>query len=467
MRLDGYRKIMKVYIETLGCQMNRLDSELITGQLLGAGYEIADDLDAADVFLINTCSVREQAENKVYSRLGREALNDRRRIVGVLGCMAQRRGADLLKRYPRIDIICGPGQLYDLSEMIRRATGGEKTVACDPDRKDGPDAFKAESSIDSLDHDRNTEVGSPAQAYVRVMRGCDKFCTYCIVPFVRGPETSRTPEAICEEVKQLAGAGRSEITLLGQTVNSYRHPAGDASVRLSDLLERISEIQGVRRLRFVTSYPTDFGDDILTAMRDLPNVCRYIHCPPQSGSDRILRAMNRKYTRAQYDALIDRAYEIMPDVTIAGDFIVGFPGEEEIDHEASADLIRRSRFKNSFIFKYSPRPGAVSAKKMDDNVPFEVKRRRNRELLAVQAEVSLEHFKTFVNRQVELLVEGPSQLADKPINVGDDPNMVQMMGRTSGDHITVFQGPTSLAGQYVTARVTDATAFTLFAELAE
>jgi len=458
---------MRVYIETLGCQMNRLDSELVAGQLLGAGYELVDQLDEADVFLINTCSVRAQAENNVYSRLGREALADRRRIVGVLGCMAQRRGADLLKRYPFVNIICGPGQLDTLGEMIARAAAGEKTIACDPDRKDRTAAAEADSSIDSLDHDRNIEVGSPAQAYVRVMRGCDKFCTYCIVPFVRGPEVSRSPDAICQEVKQLAAVGRSEITLLGQTVNSYRFPAGDATVRFSDLLERISGLSGVRRLRFVTSHPTDFGDDLLEAMRDLPNVCRYIHCPPQSGSDRVLRAMNRRYTRAEYDDFIDRAYAIMPDVTIAGDFIVGFPGEEESDHQASADLIKRSRFKNSFIFKYSSRDGTVGAKTLDDNIPFEVKRRRNRELLAVQAEVSLEHYRSFIGREMELLVEGPSPLSDKPVNVGADPNLVQMLGRTRGDHITVFQGPESLAGQYVSARITDAASFTLFAELAK
>lgn len=465
--LSDTEKTMRIYIETLGCQMNRLDSELVTGQLLGAGYEIVDELETADVFLINTCSVRQQAENKVYSRLGREALSEQQRIIGVLGCMAQRRGADLLKRYPFVDIICGPGKLHDLGEMITRAAKGEQTVSCDPQRKDRTAEQEADSSIDSLDHDRNTEVGSPAQAYVRVMRGCDKFCTYCIVPFVRGPEVSRSPDAIYQEVKQLAEAGRSEITLLGQTVNSYRYSAGDTSTRFSDLLERLSHIAGVKRLRFVTSYPTDFGDDILQAMRDLPNICRYIHCPPQSGSDRILRAMNRKYTRAQYDDFIDRAYAIMPDVTIVGDFIVGFPGEEEADHEKSADLIRRSRFKNSFIFKYSTREGTVGAKTLLDNVPFEVKRRRNRELLAVQAEVSLKHFESFVGSQVELLVEGPSPLSDKPMNVSDDRDHVQMLGRTSGDHITVFQGPENLAGRYISARVTGATAFTLFAELAE
>ncbi|MCP4376904.1 MAG: MiaB/RimO family radical SAM methylthiotransferase, partial [bacterium] len=305
-------------------------------------------------------------------------------------CLAQRVGGDLLKRYPFVDIICGPGQLHSLAEMIDSASCGTSTLACDPDRKAAGLTSKThktsetpgdDSLIDSLDHNRNTSVGSSAQAYVRVMRGCDKFCTYCIVPFVRGPETSRDPNAIYEEVRQLADTGRSEITLLGQTVNSYLYSAGDTSVRFSDLLERISGIHGVHRLRFVTSYPTDFGDDILKAMRDLPNICRYIHCPPQSGSDRILRAMNRKYTRAQYDSFIDRTYEIMPDVAIAGDFIVGFPGEEEDDHQASAALIKQSRFKNSFIFKYSTRPGTIGAKKLVDNVPFEVKKRRNNELL--------------------------------------------------------------------------------------
>ncbi|MCP4379341.1 MAG: TRAM domain-containing protein, partial [bacterium] len=193
---------------------------------------------------------------------------------------------------------------------------------------------------------------------------------------------------------------------------------------------------------------------------------RYIHCPPQSGSDRILRAMNRKYTRAQYDSFIDRAYEIMPDVAIVGDFIVGFPGEEEDDHQASAALIKQSRFKNSFIFKYSTRPGTIGAKKLVDNVPFEVKKRRNNELLDIQAEVSIEHFKGLIGRKIELLVEGPSPLSDKASNVSDDPNCVQMLGRTRGDHIAVFQGPKNLSGQYVNVQITDATAFTLFAELA-
>jgi len=458
---------MNVYLETFGCQMNRLDSELIAGRLMAAGYEMTDDAAAADVLLINTCSVRAQAENRVYSLLGREAVRTGDRIVGVLGCMAQRRGAGLLKRYPFVKIICGPGQLHALGDMVRRATEGEAIVACDPDRSAGREAFESNSSIDSLDHDRSVRVGSASQAYVRVMRGCDKFCTYCIVPFVRGPEISRSPDAIAREVRRLADAGRSEITLLGQTVNSYHYRTGETSVRFSDLLGRVSPIPGVRRLRFVTSHPVDFANDILEAMRDLPNICRYIHCPPQSGSDRILKAMNRGYTRAQYDDFIDRARDILPDVSIAGDFIVGFPGEREADHEASADLIRTSRFKNSFIFKYSPRPGTVGARTLRDDVPFEVKRRRNNELLSVQAEVSLAHFRSMIGKRVELLVEGPSPLSDKPVNVTDDPGSVQMMGRTRGDHITVFQGPPALAGQYANVRITDATPLTLFAELAQ
>jgi tRNA-2-methylthio-N6-dimethylallyladenosine synthase len=292
------------------------------------------------------------------------------------------------------------------------------------------------------------------------MRGCDKFCSYCIVPLVRGPERSRRPEDIEQEVRRLLEAGRSEITLLGQTVNSYHYRAGETSVRFSDLLATLSGLPGLRRLRFVTSYPTDFGDDVLAAMADLPDVCPYIHVPAQSGSDAVLKRMNRRYTRAQYDDLVDRAYEIVPDLALAGDFIVGFPGETEADHEASADLIRRSGYKNSFIFKYSPRPGTRAAK-WEDDVPVDVKKRRNNELLAVQEQVGLAHHRRWIGRQVEVLVHGPSRMAEK--NRPDDPALTQLQGRTSGDHIVVFDAPASWTGSYRRVEITDATSLTLFA----
>ena len=464
---------MKVYLETMGCQMNRLDSELVIGRLREAGHELTDDRRAADVVLYNTCSVRRHAEEKVYSRLGGDSQRKRHHrpklVVGVLGCMAQREGRELRQRFPAVDVICGPGQLIRLPELIERAAEGAVGVALDPPRGEADRAVRGGdgAEIDALDAGRDPAEGpSRGQAYVRVMRGCDKFCTYCIVPFVRGPEQSRRPERIVEEARHLVEAGRTEITLLGQTVNSYRHESAGRVVRFSDLLERVSAVAGLRRLRFVTSHPIDFGDDVLEAMRDLATVCEYIHVPAQSGSDAVLRRMNRRYTRTQYDGLIDRARAIVPRVVLAGDFIVGFPGETEADHAASADLIRRAGYKNSFVFKYSPRPGTPAAKRLADDVSDEVKRRRNRELLAVQQEVSLAHHAALVARSVEVLVEGPAVRADKQAHPPTD-EATQLVGRSRGDHIVHFTGPMALAGRYVHVRLAEATALALRGELAE
>jgi len=457
---------MKIFLETFGCQMNRLDSELASGLLRAAGHEMTGNRKAADVVLFNTCSVRRHAEQKVLSRIGAEG---RRKacgvkvIVGVLGCMAQRMGRGLIKRYGQVDILCAPGRLYELTELIAAADRGQKAVALDGPRNQPRDS-DAEARMEQMDLARdvgNCPKGS--QAFVRVMRGCDNFCTYCIVPFVRGSEHSRPPEHILQEVRRLVDSGRSEITLLGQTVNRYRF-SGGVTVRFSDLLGKVSAVAGLRRLRFVTSHPLDFGDDVLEAMRDLPNVCEYIHCPAQSGSDRILAAMNRKYTRAEYDNLVDRSRQIVPGVVLAGDFIVGFPGETEADHLASAELIRRSGYKNSFIFKYSPRPGTSAARRLKDDVPQADKKRRNNDLLAVQAEVGLAHHRQYIGQVVEVLVEGPSPRVNKQADA-PTPDAMQMVGRTRGDHIVVFDGSADLAGQYVSVTIVDANSLTLFGEL--
>ena len=459
---------MKVYLETFGCQMNRLDSELVEGLLCKVGHEMVSDRRSADVVLYNTCSVRAHAEQKVHSRLGtdgRRKADGKKFLVGVLGCMAQRQGRHLRKQHPQVDIVCGPGKLHELPVIIAAAAAGHPQVALDPTRSSGDRL--GQTGSDALDRSHDPAcTPSPAQAYVRVMRGCDRFCTYCIVPFVRGPERSRDPDDIAEEVSRLADAGRSEITLLGQTVNRYRWRSGGRTVRFSDLLSRLSGVAGVRRLRFVTSHPLDFTDDIMEAMRDLPNVCEYIHCPAQSGSDAVLKAMNRGYSRSEYDDLIDRARAIVPDVVLAGDFIVGFPGETQADHAASADLIRRSQYKNSFIFKYSPRPGTTAEKKLNDNVPNAEKKRRNNELLAVQDEVGLAHHRWYVGQTVEVLVEGPSPRADKQQDK-PRPGEGQLMGRTRWNHIVVFDGPPHLAGQYADVRIADATALTLMGVLSE
>ncbi len=486
---------MKIYLETMGCQMNRLDSELVAGALRTAGHEMVDDPRAAGALLFNTCSVRRHAEQKVYSRLGAAAQRKshrRRLIVGVLGCMAQREGEELRRKCPAVDIVCSPARLAELPEMIERAVKGMPTVALASSRSIRPaksadaeelriadcglripqdgvqdsDSGNPQStihnpqSVDALDLSRDpSQTSSAFQAYVRVMHGCDKFCTYCIVPFVRGPEQCRPPGHIVEEVRRLVGAGRTEITLLGQTVNSYRWPGGGRTVSFADLLAMVSAVAGLRRLRFVTSHPNDFGDDVLTAMRDLPTICPYIHVPAQSGADAVLKRMGRRYTRVQYDDLIDRARAIVPGVVLAGDFIVGFPGETEADHAASADLIRRSGYKNSFIFKYSPRPGTAAARNFKDDVPADVKRRRNSELLAVQKEVGLTHHKAYIGQALEVLAEGPSPWAAR--RKGGS----QLVGRTRGDHIVVFDAPPQIAGQYVSVEVIGATALTLLGRL--
>jgi tRNA-2-methylthio-N6-dimethylallyladenosine synthase len=450
---------MKVYIETFGCQMNQLDSELMADYLRYSGYEIRSDRRDADVVLYNTCSVRDHAEQKVYSRLGkdrqRKHTGGRKQIIGVVGCMAQRLGGQLSKRFEAVDIICSPGMLHRLPDMLSQAGKGPVVAL------DGARGADDEGQLEKLDTSR-VPSGASRRAFVRIMRGCERFCSYCIVPHVRGAERSRDPDNIMSETARLVESGKDCITLLGQTVNRYRFQGGSGTVRFNDLLGRLSALNGLRRLDFVTSHPVDFGQDILEAMRDLPNVCNYIHCPAQSGSDRMLRAMNRGYTSAEYDALVDTARDMVSDVTIASDFIVGFPGETEEDHEMSADLIRRSGFKNSFIFKYSPRPGTAAAE-LEDDVPDAVKRRRNNELLEVQKQVGLAHHRSYINRVVQVLVDGPSRRFDRQSQPPDSERM-QLSGRTTGNHIVLFYGPESLVNDYVDVRVTGANELALIGE---
>ncbi|MGC9454285.1 MAG: tRNA (N6-isopentenyl adenosine(37)-C2)-methylthiotransferase MiaB [Phycisphaerae bacterium] len=458
---------MKVYLETMGCQMNRLDSELAAGALRAAGHEIVSDAAQADAVLYNTCSVRLHAEQKVLSRVGadgRRKASGRPLVIGVLGCMTQRMGESLMRECPQVDLLCAPGRLAELPELLATAASGKPAIALDPPRTQPVDA-SAETALDRLDASRDpTGTPNPRQAFVRVMRGCDRFCTYCVVPYVRGPERSRRPGEVVEEVRRLADAGHSEITLLGQRVNSYRYDGDGREVRLAELIEQVADVPGVRRLRFITSHPLSFTDDILYAMRDLPNVCEYLHVPAQSGSDQVLRRMNRGYTRSDYDELIGRARDIVPDIALAGDFIVGFCGETEQDHAASAELIRCSGYKNCFVFKYSPRPGTVAEKRFSDDVPPEVKTRRIQELLTVQEQVGLEHHRGHIGRTVEVLVEGVSPRADRQ-PTPPPQGQVQLTGRTRGDHVVVFDGPETLSGEYVQAEIIDADSRTLFARL--
>ena len=291
------------------------------------------------------------------------------------------------------------------------------------------------------------------------MHGCDKFCSYCVVPYVRGPEVSRSPEKIIAQIKKLADAGIKQVTLLGQTVNSYCYNG----FSFADLLYEINKISGIEWIKFVTCYPKNFDERIFEAMAELPKVCPYLHIPAQSGSDKILKAMNRHYTCAEYLDLLQKARQIVPDIAIAGDFIVGFPGETEEDFQKSVELVKKAQYKNCFIFKYSPRPGTRADEKNADDVPMEVKRRRNIELLAVQGQISETLNKCFIGKTVKVLVEGTSKKAH--LDGSGREEYPQLIGRTSGDYIVVFNGPENLAGQFVDVNIIRTSALTLFGQL--
>ncbi|MCK5472804.1 MAG: tRNA (N6-isopentenyl adenosine(37)-C2)-methylthiotransferase MiaB, partial [Planctomycetes bacterium] len=372
-----------------GCQMNKLDAALVATAFEEAGFVFTKSVKEADVVLINTCSVRQNAEQRVISHLGHLKYIKKSRpnmLVGVIGCMAQRLGEELFE-HKAVDIVCGPAQIPKIVELVTQAMSGKtKQLAV-------TEKIRKENQSEELEDFESVyscnSRHSSAQAFVRVMRGCNNFCTYCIVPYVRGPEVSRPPKAIVEQVKHLANAGVKQVTLLGQTVNSYKYIAGEKTYCLADLFEMLSEIDGIEWLKFVTSYPSqEFFVPILKAMADLPKVCSYLHMPAQSGSDKILKIMNRKYTAGQYLNMLDRARQIVPRIAIAGDFIVGFPGETDEDFAATVDLVKNARYKNCFVFKYSPRPGTIGEKRLADDVPDEVKRQRNIELLAVQEKIS-------------------------------------------------------------------------------
>ncbi|MCC6493843.1 MAG: tRNA (N6-isopentenyl adenosine(37)-C2)-methylthiotransferase MiaB [Pirellulales bacterium] len=511
----------KLYIETVGCQMNVLDSELVVASLRQRGYELTHSTDDADCILFNTCSVREHAEEKIYSALGRlknAKRNNPDKVIGVIGCMAQNHQRTVFERAPYVDLVVGPGQLHQVPDLIDRVSAGAgPQLEVSLGRKEGSreDVARSHESFDPLRDP--TMRPTPFQAYVRIQIGCDKFCTYCIVPSVRGPEQSRPPEHILAEARQLACEGCKEITLLGQTVNSYRHRGSNGTTRLSDLLYLLHDITGVERIKFVTNYPKDMTDDLLAAVRDLPKVCKYLHVPAQSGSNRMLARMKRGYTNEQYREMHARTREWLPSASITSDFIVGFSGETDADFEQSCELVRDCRFKNSFIFKYSVRPGTKGAELYADDVPEEEKRRRNNELLAIQNQIAEEDNGPFLGRQVDVLVEGPSKATrraaegatgilpvaglgqsqsalrtgdtpvahgdtpvahgDTPVAHGDTPvahgdtlvahgsqahGPVQLVGRTMCDRIVVFDGNPRQIGQTVPVSIYDANAHTLF-----
>ena len=474
----------KLFIETVGCQMNMLDSELVVAALRKEGYSLTADIAEADTVLFNTCSVREHAEHKIYSALGRIKHSKHHRpeqVIGVIGCMAQKDQEKIFKRAPHVDLVVGTGQLAQIPELVRMSRERrEQRLAVSLDRRDAT-RREVSDSFQSYDPLRDPEMRpSPYQAFVRIMIGCDKFCTYCVVPMTRGPEQSRPPRDILREVQQLADEGVKDITLLGQTVNSYKVTQDGRMYRLSDLILAMHDTPGIERIRFVTNYPRDMGDDLLQAVRDLPKVCRYLHVPAQSGCNEVLKRMKRGYTIEQYREMHQRIVETIPDCAVSSDFIVGFCGETEEAYEKSMDLIRECRFKNSFIFKYSPRPGTKADDLLPDDVPEDVKRRRNNEMLALQNEISDEQNASFIGREVEVLVEGLSKNEQKQaLREGHDHDHdhdgdcghsephgpPQLTGRTTCDRIVVFDGNPRLAGSLVEVHVEDCTATTLIGSI--
>ncbi len=489
----------KLYIETVGCQMNVLDSELVVAALRQQGYELCADPLEADTVLFNTCSVRELAEHKTYSSVGRLKHGRRKRpnqVIGLIGCMAQKDQSGVFDKAPHVDLVVGTGQLAEIPRLVdevRRTR--KKQVAVSLGRRDGSREEVA-GSFESYDPLRDpTMRPSPWQAYVRIMLGCDKFCTYCVVPTTRGPEQSRPPLDILKEVELLASQGVKEITLLGQTVNSYKYTSEGKLSRLSDLLRLIHEVEGILRIKFVTNFPKDMTTDLLEAIRDLPKAARYLHVPLQAGCNDVLKQMKRGYTVEDYREMFGQIRQILPDCAVSSDFIVGFCGESEESFQKSMDAIREFRFKNSFIFKYSPRPGTKAYELYADDVPEDVKKRRNNELLHLQNEISDEDNAEFLGRTVEVLVEGPSKRAAKTAvvhalpgwhdgaAVGDSEShdgeplyqlsgadhltgpVLQLCGRTQCDRIVVFDGNPRLAGTLAQVTISDVTPTTLIGSI--
>lgn len=452
----------RVYIKTVGCQMNVLDSEMVIADLKRHGYTVVDSADEADCVLYNTCSVREHAEEKIYSALGKVRQSKERnpdKLIGVMGCMAQKDQEIIFKRAPYVDLVVGPGQLHTIPDLLEKVRGGEgRQMAVSLGRKDDKQAVVARSH-ETFDPLRDPSMRpTPFQAYLRIQIGCDKFCTYCVVPNTRGPEQGRPPAQILSEARTLAEQGCREITLLGQTVNSYKFKQDGHTTDMTALLEQLHEVDGIERIKFVTNYPKDMTERLLIAVRDLPKVSPYLHVPAQSGSDDVLRRMKRGYTIADYMEMFERIERILPDAAVSSDFIVGFCGETDEDFEKSVALVQRCRFKNSFIFQYSVRPGTKASELLPDDVPREVKAERNHRLLEVQNRIAKEDNAKLIGRDVQVLVEGPSK---KSSDVDSDSAVVQMTGRTHCDRIVVFDGNRRQAGQILDVHIDDVSSHTL------
>ncbi|KDR51329.1 tRNA (N6-isopentenyl adenosine(37)-C2)-methylthiotransferase MiaB [Hoylesella loescheii] len=438
----------KLYIETYGCQMNVADSEVVAAVMQMAGYEMCQDEAEADAIFMNTCSVRENAENKIYNRLDTlhaEQKKGRKVILGVLGCMAERVKDDLIENH-HAQLVAGPDSYLNLPDMIAQAEAGNKAIDIA--------LSKTETYKDIVPQ---RVALAKISGFVSIMRGCDNFCHYCIVPYTRGRERSRDVDSILNEVRNLQQQGYKEVTLLGQNVNSYRFVNDEGqTVDFPQLLRLVAEAVPTMRIRFSTPHPKDMSDATLRVIAEVPNVCRHIHLPIQSGSDKVLKLMNRKYTVEWYLSRVKAIRELVPDCGLSTDIFVGYHGETEADHEESLRIMREVSYDSAFMFKYSERPGTYASKHLPDDVPEDVKIRRLNELIMVQNENSARANHAEVGNIREVLVEGPSKRSRE-----------QLCGRTEQNKMVVFDKGNHHIGEYVKVRITGSTSATLLGEAVE
>lgn len=438
-------KVKKFYIETYGCQMNVADSEVVAAILEAKGYTRTDERNEADLILVNTCSVRENAEQRVRGRVqGFTEIKKKnpQLLVAIMGCMAERLGAALFEQEKNVNIVVGPDAYMDLPLLIEKAERGEKAINVE---------LSTTETYKDICPSRIDETA--ISGFVSIMRGCNNFCTYCIVPYTRGRERSRSPHSIINEVLDLQSRGYKEVTLLGQNVNSYLWRGDGMEVNFPALLERVATVAPGMRVRFATSHPKDMSDEILRTIAAHPNICRHIHLPVQSGSNSVLKDMNRKYTREWYLDRIRAIREIIPDCGLSTDVFVGFHNESEEDYQQTLTLMREVGFDSAFMFKYSERPGTMASRNLPDNVDEEVKGRRLQELIDMQVELSLESNRRDVGKTFEVLVEGTSKKkAD------------ELFGRSSQNKVIVFPDNGAKAGDLVQVRVKECTSATLIGE---
>lgn len=432
----------RYYIETYGCQMNEYDSELVRSILGRSGFAEVTEPEKAEVVMINTCSVREHAHNRVFGRLQRlqHLRRDRRFVVGILGCMAQNQKLDLLDNSIYVDFIAGPDSYRELPGLIGEALHGN-----------GRGAAIDLSEFETYD-DIYPERREGVNAWIAVMRGCDNFCTFCVVPYTRGRERSRSVESVVEETRKLVGEGYTQVTLLGQNVNSYVHDGRS----FADLMRAVADVPGIRRVRFTSPHPKDFPADLLEIISSHPRICEHVHLPLQAGSDRILEMMRRKYTASDFVELADRIREKVPGVVLTTDIILGFPTETREEFEQTLEVMERVRFDSAFIFNYSERRGTVAKRRWRDDVPSKEKKHRITRANELQKKISLEQNKRHIDEIHEILVEAPSRRDDR-----------QWFGRNDGNKMVVFDGADQKAGDYIDVRITGATPNTLKGEIVD